>query len=332
MENEQDRVNVYSVVLDCSAPYFMDKTNKYLCTIKLIDETVYPGLADKDLLSATFFAKEQKDFPAVSKIGSIIRIHRGQTKKFKEKLQLNCDVNIKGAWSLFDPTEGSIAVAHTGKSYTFTASDKERLKMLRGFTRKFFTKNEVSGITLQEAAHAKPKDFDSICLVLDTKARAAEDGKSMIRLTLCDSTKVVKLEIPPGKYAHIAPLDVVRLRSANYVEDGTYARLTLSEYSNVLRVPPIYKSAKVLWDALEHDNIDSEVKAQVWLHVPRINQLINPCRILHQHGLHKFTPLKELFADPREGKFYKVRLSAIEVGPQNVEDWLWAMDKKRQKQ
>lgn len=237
LKEERDRINLYAIILDCSAPYFMDKTNKYQCTMKLFDGSLNP---EKNApMTATFFAKTIAEIPQVTKVGSIIRLHRVQTKAYKRTFQINCDVGIKSAWVLFDPLIGTTPLEESGKGHTFIAEEKSLLVDIRKVSKNYFTKNELKAVTLKEA-EKKFKDFDLLCYVKDVKKKG-----STTKVTISDSTKTVKLDVPSNTKFAITPEEVIRIRSANYT-DKKYDTIELNEYSNILRVSDEYKSAKEL--------------------------------------------------------------------------------------
>jgi hypothetical protein len=242
LKEEKDRINLYAIILDCSAPYFMEKTNKYQCTMKLFDSSLNP---EKNApMTATFFAKTIAEIPQVTKVGSIIRLHRVQTKPFKKSYQINCDVGIKSAWVLFDPLFGTTPLEESGKEHTFTSEEKSILAEIRKVSKAYFIKNELKAITLKEA-EKKPKDFDAMCYVKDVKKKG-----STIKVTLCDAHKILKLDVPSNTKFAITPEEVIRIRSANYT-DKKCDTIELNEYSNILRVSDEYKSAKELMKKLK---------------------------------------------------------------------------------
>lgn len=238
LSEEKDRVNVYAIVLDCSAPYYMDKINKYQCTMKLFDSSLNPEKADP--MEATVFAKSIDEVPHVKKVGTIIRLHRVQTKKHKKTYQINCNVGVKGAWVLFDPIVGTGPIEESGKKHTTTPEDKTALADIRKFAKNYFSKNELNAMTLKEAEKKKPKDFDTLCVVKDVKKKGTTS-----KVTLCDGDKTVKLDVPTSAHFEIVPDAVIRIRSANYT-DKKCDTIELNEYSNVLTVSEEYKSAKEL--------------------------------------------------------------------------------------
>ncbi len=332
MKGQADRVHLWGVLFDCSAPYYMESTKKHLCTAKLIDPTINPaspGRGETEFISTTFFAENIDEIPQASKVGSILRIHRGDIKKYKDTVQLNCDTTIKGAWILFDSTDGNTPVATSGKQFTFTTSDRETLKTLRKFSLSFFAKHELPAITLKEG-EKKKKDFDCLCMVLETKKQGDKE-----HVKLCDGEKVVKLDIPFARKIHISPEEVVRVRSANYADGKGSHTLTLSEYSNILRVPKEFKSAKLLIDELKGKDLAAPILSEVSMHT-RLRgdmMLISKTTAAHKHA--KLVQLKDLFSGEAlkdDKKYYKVRVNAVEVGPKDPHEWIWVSDKSAQKQ
>lgn len=159
---------------------------------------------------------------------------------------MNCDAGIKGAWALFDPFEGSQAIAHTHKKYTFhNTVDKPIINSMREWLAKYFDNNELTGIPLSEAVSGKKQDFDLLGYVLDVKKKDKFD-----RVLICDKKKVMKLDVATGRNSYISPQEVVRVRSANYVHGGKMNKLTLNEYSNILRAPKQFRSSKKLMKAI----------------------------------------------------------------------------------
>ena len=204
-KEEKDRVNLYAIILDCSAPYYMEKTHKYQCTMKLFDTSLNPEKSEP--ITATIFGKKISDIPRVTSVGTIIRLHRAQSKKFKKAQQLNCDVSIKGAWILFDPTYGTTPTNESGKGHTFTTEDKSLLADIRKYAKNYFVKNELTAITLKEA-EKKKKDFDTLCYVVDVKKKGTVN-----KVSLRDGHKNVKLDIPTKSNLSIAPLKLLRTKA-----------------------------------------------------------------------------------------------------------------------
>ena len=307
----------------------MDKTNKYMCTLKLIDDTVNPD-EKVEFLSASVFAKTAVEVPHALKAGSIIRLHRSQTKKHKSAFQLNCDVEIKGAWILFDPIEGVTPIDQSGKKFTFNDEDKSLLKSMRKFSKEYFTKNDLSVITLKEAAADKPKDFDTLCLVL--KVKKTNEGD---KVKLCDVDNVVNLTIPKERGLVVSPGEVVRIRSANFSDNKTFKNITLNEYSSILRVPAEFKSAKNLMKKINDGKVGEKVKAKLAVHSPHLNAPKVGSKITDAHKVTKVTPLKDLFSGTgaKAGqKYFKVHASVMEIGPKDPKEWLCVVDKKTKKQ
>ena len=332
LSEEQDRVNVYGVVLDSSAPYYMSSAGKYICTMKLIDPTVHPrggGKSAAEYLSTTFFAATSGELPSITKVGSIMRIHRGQTKDHKGHMQLNCDVIIKGAWVVFDPSESLVPLGHSGKRHTFEPADRERLKEVRKFGKTFFAAYALAGSSLREAAERRPTDFDTICLVLDVRRKGDVD-----RVRLCDAEKVVKLDLPIQRGVVLKPQDVVRLRSANYVEGSHFLRLSFAEYSHVLKLSREQRSAEQLFRSLEDKSVAPDVKAQLQLYKREDGKSVLATSVLKSHRADPVMSLRALIADSgsAEQRRHRIQAHVIEFGPKEPRDWLWVFDPHTQKQ
>lgn len=290
-------------------------------TVKLIDESLCGKGKGKaqEFLTCTMFAKTAAELPPINKIGTIIRVHRGQTKKFKDVIQLNVDVNIKAAWLIFDPYDGQTPLAQKGKRYTYTAEDKQSLKTMRKFVKDYFEKKDLESLSLKEAEKKKPKDFDTLLYVLEVKAKGKEE-----KVKLCDGSKVVDLHLPSNRKGLVAPQEVVRIRSANF--DKGFKELTLNEYSNILRVPKEFVAAKDLLKELEGTKM-TDIKKEVSLHMGMKEE---PTKLLKKTG--KPITLKELFAGKAAQKLYKVHVGVVEVGPKDPKDWICVVEKKTKKQ
>jgi hypothetical protein len=186
------------------------------------------------------------------------------------------------------------------------------------FSKAHFAKFELTSMTLKEAEKKQPKDFDALCLVLDVKTK----GKSE-RVLLCDATKVVKLDLPENRKGCVSAQEIIRIRSADFAKDGF---LKLSEYSNILRIPKEFQSAKELLKELKKDKLPADVKEQLSLYGSE-NEVATKVK---DDKLKKVTPLKKLFGDdlPKGEKKFKVHVSVVEVGPKDPKDWICIFDKK----
>jgi len=316
--------------MDASAPYYDYSIQKYLCTLKLIDDTVHPGMGglavNQEYFTATMFARTYDELPLPTKIGSILRIHRGQTKPYTGEFQLNCDVNIKGAWALFDPAEGNQPISHTGRKYTFINKDTARLKDIREFSYLFFSRNEYPRYITLKDAEKKPEDFDTICLVLEIKKKG-----DLEKIKVCDNGKVVKFEIELKKSPSISPQDIIRIRSANYGDKKMFKTLTFSEHSNLIRIPKDFKLAKNFLDSLENRKVEEHVKSQLELYTPQVGAPLILGEIKETHRSKKIVALKELFSgaiNSKTGYKARVRASVLEVGPKDPHGWLLVYNKR----
>lgn len=324
VRKEIDRINIYAAILDCSGIYYSKTAGKYICTVKLVDETVNPLSSGRlQFVTATMFAGLASRLPQPSMIGSILRIHRGQTKKNRGDFQLNCDVNIKGAWTLFDPKDSVIPIDKSSKTHTFTAKDKQRLKKIRDFANDYFEENEQASTTLEQGGKQPTKEFDTTCYVLNIKSKGI-----MTRILLCDMTKVVKLDILSSRASHLSPLSVVRLRGVSYPSDKTSNHLRFNDYSNILNIPSDYQSAKKLGDSLKKKNTSKSVIEEMQYYIHDSNEPLILGRPSNRRL--KVVSLRELyFGDLLRSKdrTFRINVDVIEIGPKKPSDWICAMNK-----
>ena len=293
--------------------------------MKLIDIHLNPKVCMEDsseYLTASLFSNSACSLPQPNKIGSIIRIHRGQTILKDNTTQFSCDLGVMGAWSLFDPKDSIVPVDMSGKTYTFTDNDHSRLKAIRKFSANYFSSSEISAITLKKAENEQIENFDTICYVLDKKNKG-----DFFNIKLCDTTKVVKLILPGTKPLRFDPLMIIRLRNVNYDPEKKGTHIVLDEHSKILIVPNEYKSAQCLIDALKSKNVSEEVVEELkyYMHDKEFESISAPISNYSE-------PIS--FKDLYSGKFsdlkrntFHVKLKVIEVAPKTFKDWIRILNK-----
>lgn len=311
--------------MDSSAPYYVSAVDKYLCTMKLIDSTVNPEEAvggKPSFISVTFFSKLKKEIPQPTKMGTIIRIHRADTRKYAKSYQLNCDIGIKGAWAIFDPTETFTPISHTGRTYTFIDADKKRIRDIRKFAEKFFKENDV---TEDASIGAKKGEIDMFCQVL--KRKTVE--KSTDRLTVFDGDSFSKMDIPKDRYTHIAPNDYVRIRGVGK-KSGNFL---INEYTNVLKISKDHSSAEELRKKIEKAKKNKNISEKLEMYIP----VVEKSRVITDVSDKKLKviSLSDLFSTDSaklKDKKYRVNVSVIEMGPKDPSSWIVPVDAKARKQ
>jgi len=327
LKEELDRINVYAAVLDCSGIYYIKNVEKYVCTIKLIDETVNPhiyGSKSHKFMQVTMFSKDSSRLPQPAKVGSILRIHRGQTKINNNGLQLNCDVGIKGAWVLFDAEKNVSSISESGRTHTFIREDKTRLRDIRKFAKNYFETHRLEGIPLNAGLKKKKDDFDTICYVLDIKKK----GKTT-RILLCDETKVVKLFVPAKRTLPFIASSIVRIRSASCSTHKGKPCLELNDYSNILEVPGEYKSAVEMNESIKSYDVSKEVSEELMIYKHNLStSVISHPTIKKSKVVH----LKDLYSGnvgKSKDKSFHVTVNVMEIGPKNPLDWICVVDKNK---
>ena len=159
-------------------------------------------------MSVTCFSQNKNGTPNINKLGSIIRIHRGDTRKYNKSFQLNCDSGIKGAWTIFDPSETYSPTDQSGRTYTFTDDDKKRLKEIRKFGEKFLKDNNSAEFS---SIGANDDEEDIIGLVVTRQSA----NKLLDKFTIFNGEEFYKIEIPKDRYNFIAIHDTGRVRGIN---------------------------------------------------------------------------------------------------------------------
>jgi hypothetical protein len=325
LSKEQERVNLYAVVLDASSPYYIKEIEKYLCILKLIDDTVNPNEAKGKIppfISLTCFSRNKAELPEIDRMGSIIRIHRGDTKKFNKSFQLNCDVGIKGAWVLFDPSEGTNPVQFTGRTYTFVEDDKKRVREIRKFGDKFFKDNDATEFV---SIGANVDETDLVAMVMNRKS----SKKNFDKLTVFDGEEFIKLEIDSSRFSHISSQDIVRIRGIRQKKN----EFLVNDYTNVMKIDKDQAAAKELKKKIDKAKKDKKFSEKLDIYIPTIDKSKTVSEILVKKT--KQISLKELFgldSSKLKGQKYSVSVNVVEIGPKDPKGWIVSVDSKSRKQ
>eukprot|EP00826_Nyctotherus_ovalis_P050720 TRINITY_DN6251_c0_g2_i13.p1 TRINITY_DN6251_c0_g2~~TRINITY_DN6251_c0_g2_i13.p1 ORF type:complete len:390 (-),score=150.36 TRINITY_DN6251_c0_g2_i13:162-1331(-) len=295
--------------------------------MKLIDDTVNPKEAKAKgkvppFISLTCFSRNKAEIPRVVKMGSIMRVHRGDTKKFNKSYQLNCDVGIKAAWLLFDPSDSVRPMSHTGRTYTFVEEDKKKLRELRKFSEKFFKDNDATEFA---SIGSNVDEIDLVATVLSRKSCK----KNYDRLLVFDGEEFIKLAIDKDRYTHISPLDIVRIRGIMQKKN----EFLVNDYTNIMKIDKDQAAAKELKRKVEKAKKDKKLSEQLDLYIPTVDKVKTVSVTIGSKA--KAITLKELFElDPSKLKSqkFKVTVNVVEVGPRNPSDWIVTLDSKARKQ
>lgn len=79
-----DLYHFYAVIVDASFPHKSFKSDRFICTIKIVDPSCnidHEGVAEHCTL--VLFAKKFEDLPISQRIGDIIRVHRANCGIYK---------------------------------------------------------------------------------------------------------------------------------------------------------------------------------------------------------------------------------------------------------
>lgn len=294
----------------------MQSIEKYMCTMKLIDDTVNAAktlMGKPAFLSVSFFSRSKFEIPQISRIGTIIRIHRGDTKSFKGAFQLNCDSGIKAAWALFDPQTGYVPLAHAKQSYTFTECDKQRLAAIRSFGQRFFTAEDL---TESAEVTSSVDEVDMVVMVLKRKERDSVHD----RMTVFDGERFFKIRVPKLRYTHIGVKDVVRIRG---LTENHASELLVNDYTNIMKVDKEYNVAMELVKKVKEGKRVKDIKEKLEVLIP----IEKESRVLSKVMNEKLevVSLKRIRGQDLnmiEGRKFRIKANVLEIGPKNPSNWI----------
>jgi len=289
--------------------------------MKIIDSTINPNNSaslNPEYLTITFFSRIKDEMPQVTKVGSIIRVHRGMTRLYYGSIQINCDTGIKSAWTLYDQWEGIIPVKKSSFSYTFVHEDKIRLEQIRLFTQKFFSLFNMSALICY--TRTNKTDIDRIAIVLERRSLGLTE-----KLRLYDGNLFFVLKIPIRSFPEIGPKRVVYIRGMK-VDKGKFTR---EEFTGFLIIPEHHISAiKFVKKIRKKLAKNLELRKKVLQYIQISDQFDANWEIVMskvENNDLPFIQLDNLFHltnDVVHGKKYKIKICPIEIGPQNPADWL----------
>lgn len=316
MKEEKYRVFVYALILDSSDVYYMKSIEKYMCTMKLIDDTINSRksiVGKPPFVSVSFFSRSKFEIPQINRIGTIIRIHRGDSRAFRGTFQLNCDSGIKGAWVLFDPVVGYSPVAHTGRSYTFVENDKKRLSVIREFGQKYLSTEDLNECT---AMNSSIDELDMLVILLKRK----EKDEVYDQLTIFDGEHFFKLKVPKRRYSHIGIQDIIRIRG---LTEGEHSELIVSDYTNIMKVDNDFNTAVELLERIEKAKKIKAIREKLELFIPISNESRALSEVIDKSK--EITSIKELLNQDfskLEGQKYRVKVNALEFSPKTPNNWI----------
>ncbi len=98
LNDKDETCSFYAVLIDSNYPSFDKKAQKYKVSAKIVDPSVHEQSEHAYL---NIWSKDLQGVPVCSKVGDIIRVHRGTIAEYRGKRQFNVNVGFKGSWALF---------------------------------------------------------------------------------------------------------------------------------------------------------------------------------------------------------------------------------------
>ena len=149
--SSSEACHFYGVIVDATFPYKVH-ADRFICTLKVIDPTLYPKGGKSECAQVVIYAKRFEDLPIVHRLGDIIRIHRANLRMYKNTRQFNVNVYYKSSWALYSTdkmnplhrTPSSDApYAFSGKKATQERQDKAIYQTLLKWANGIFAQTNV---------------------------------------------------------------------------------------------------------------------------------------------------------------------------------------------
>jgi hypothetical protein len=314
-QSEHWRVNFFALVLDRSGVYIKECPGPSLSTFKLIDPTLNPLSViggTPPCLEMTVFGGV-KDHPKPYHLGSIIRCHRADVRRYKGAAQINLDIGIKASWALFHPKSSSVPSSHSHQSYTNV--DNARLADLRAFGAKFFSQNITRFLSYGKTSN----ELDLLVLVLRVVSIPRKPTEvnyvKLKKMKACDGFRFYSFVYARNKFPKVPHSDVIRIRAVLQVK-GKYE---LQDYSSFTALDKASKSVIALLVKIDNAKTDPKYKAKYDCYSPvHISSQVLDNRF-------KLLTLKDLFAlrgEERHKERHRVRVSFVNTVPSDPKKWV----------
>jgi len=242
---EQGEYNFYGIIFDASFPreenseFEKNKTAKYSCILKLIDQTTncltHENNFNDNVIYLIIKSSEKENIPYVHHIGDIIRVHRGlYAPKKKRNVYVNVckDNKMKSSWCLFSAnTNSNEPYLCSNKKYTIEAQDKQIIDSTRAWVKNYLSIEKSLKYPLQVDLLNRVNDGNDNDLLVHVVKKMELDNQ--IVLFIQDDTDGCELHTYKY-YNFIQENDIIRVRSYKVFDNNN---LLVNEFGNILIVP-----------------------------------------------------------------------------------------------
>ena len=99
------KLHFYAVILDAQFPHKSFKSEKYVLSLKIADQSCNIDRVDGtiDFCTLVLFANKFEDLPISQRVGDIIRVHRAGVSEFKGNKQFTANIFFNSSWAIFAP-------------------------------------------------------------------------------------------------------------------------------------------------------------------------------------------------------------------------------------
>jgi len=322
----------YGVIVDATFPYKVN-SERFICSLKVID----PSCNNKgDYASVVIYANKFEDLPIISRLGDIIRVHRANLKRYKERRQYNVNMHYKSSWALYSTDKTSPhgssntdgPYAFSGKRSTHEKQDNNIQQVLKKWANNHFASNNVitdKNITPLSQAHKQDKDFDVVAKVLQVFELDEYTNELKLRDASGETYYTLALKL---KFPLVRQGSVVRIRSATFDETSSKKKvLVLQHYSNIMTFINTSKLAAIVSKV---SNENATEKAQLKSAVSMAPVVLT--EVDKKHTNLQSTSLHDLFHSPDNStNTFRTCFYVTRIEPGNVNEAVKSYDRKSKK-
>lgn len=313
---------VFGVVIDATRVYCKPQNMKFAATARIVDQSwclsAHPsGFAP--CVKVIFMAEKRNAVPHIEQLGAIIKFEGGLLRVIEED---SCKTmaflwdkkSEKGNWSIVN-THDCLS------ELQLKESELNRVKQLQSFAKEYFQHQTLMKLTQNlSKARADNEVFNVIVQVIKVK-QSKKHAETFALIKVLDHTDKAYLAIPEAEkeeFAYLRAKDFVLLRNVRYT-DLVNRYVELEENGNALVLPECLQLLTEYRELIDCFADGATMKTAI-----EEKKLITPTdtSIVKNEKL-PFTSLKKVTgADGKFGVKYRVKVYVIEMGPEDVKEWV----------
>ena len=327
---------IYGVVVDATRRYFKPHNNKYVASLKLIDQSWNKSKCPANLapfIKVVFISSVKDDVPNIKTIGTLIRLKDVSLKRINDMkttiLMFTWDgAQSQNKWEAFPGVE-MIPQADAEEKKQQNV-EENYLEFLRNFSKGYFADQYFVDTTMNLNNGKSAAEFEALIRLVKAELKSDEGDKKIFDLKVIDHTGKAYLHIPYETMVEEFPkLDnscLLLLKGGRY-KDPKEKIIELKEYGNLMIVPHNSVVATKFFELINlhiecsktEDKVAKENVTKSFL----ISQIADPS-----------LPITDFHAIFSEGIIqlkYRLRVYVLDIGPRDIHDWVKGYCKECQK-